>query len=436
MEPERSTQGVWVMAAFLGAAAIVLDDPSFFLAAFSLVLLTAALAVRFRLRMHRIITSARITRSSDHKVVQQGGTTVITTGFSCSPDPGMTIRVSDILPPATLSVPTSTTGVVARDGNATLRYTLTPLVPGSIRFPGISLAVSDPFFTASLVMGSDPFCGPGLDVHPHAAYERAHIREGFGAREKDALSIFHGYGIRSIREYIRGDDLRFIDWKMTAKHDRMFVREYTAVENVPPLIVLDLPDSSFPVSDELIANLVNGVTGETVNAIRNSGSVSLFIISGVNIISIMLEETDLQQCITVLRTSAHPHFRLHHAYRWKDRASMRGFSRKTGGAADWPKKDESGLFSAKIAQIYRNSLAVPYVPAFSTQVSRLLHSLQMEEIILYSLFEGDLSHIREIALQAQIQRIRLKPRTVPGQDAAKIVSIKKALGIDTMEIIS
>jgi hypothetical protein len=222
---------------------------------------------------------------------------------------------------------------------------------------------------------------------------------------------------------------------MTAKHDRMFVREYTAVENFPPLIVLDLPDRSFPVPDDRIARLVNDVTGETVNAIRNYGSVSLFIISGVNVISIMLEETDLQQCITVLRTSAHPHFRLHHAYRWKDRASMRGFSKKTGGAADWPKKNESGLFLAKIAQIYRNSLAVPYVPAFSTAVNRLLHTLQVEEILLYSLFEGDLSHIREIALQAQKQRIRLKPRTVPGQDAATIVSIKKAIGRETVEVI-
>jgi uncharacterized protein (DUF58 family) len=261
------------------------------------------------------------------------------------------------------------------------------------------------------------------------------VREGFGAREKDALSIHHGYGIRSIREYIRGDDLRFIDWKMTAKHDRMFVREYTAVENFPPLIVLDLPDRSFPVPDDRIARLVNDVTGETVNAIRNYGSVSLFIISGVNIISIMLEETDLQRRMTVLRTSAHPHFRLHHAYRWKDRAGMRRSYRKTQGASDWPKKDESALFFARIAQIYHASLAVPFVPAFSTQVSRLLHSLQVEEILLYSLFEGDLSHIREIALQAQIQRIRLKPKTAPGQDAANISSVKKALALDTVEVI-
>lgn len=423
------------MAAFLGAAAIVSGDPSLFLATFSLVLFSAALAIRFRLRMHRIVTSARVTRSADRRVMQQGGTTAITTDFSCSPDPGITVRVRDILPAATLSDPPDASAVVAADGSASIRYSLTPLVPGSIRFPGISLAISDPFFNASLLMGSDPFRGPEPDVHPRAAYERSRTRAEFGEDEKDAPSIYRGSGIRSIREYHSGDDLRSIDWKMTAKYDRMFIREYTAAENLPPLIVVDLPDCLFPVPDEYLTKLVNSATGETMTAIRNHGSVSLFVISGVNIIDTVLEETDLQRCITTLRTSAHPHFRLNHAYRWKDRAGMRGFIRKNGVAAPWPRKNEDDQFFDRIAQIYRKSLANPYTPVFSTQVRRLLNSVQLEEIVFYSLFEGDLSHIGELALQAQMKRIRLKPRTVAGLDTAHIASIKKALGTETVEVL-
>ena len=284
-------------------------------------------------------------------------------------------------------------------------------------------------------MGSDPFRGPETDVHPRAAYERSRPRIEFGEEEKDAPSVYRGSGIRSIREYLSGDDLRSIDWKMTAKYDRMFIREYTAAENLPPLIVLDLPDRSFPVPDELLARLVNSVTGETLTAIRNHGSVSLLVISGINVIDTILEETDLQRCSTLLRTSAHPHFRLHHAYRWKDRAGMRGFIRKNGVEAPWPKKDETGQFFDRIARIYRKSLASPSTPVFSTQVRRLLHSVQLEEIILYSLFEGDLSHIREIALQAQMKQIRLKPKTVAGPDAAHIVSVNKAFGTETVEVL-
>jgi uncharacterized protein (DUF58 family) len=423
------------MAAFLGAAAIVFDDPAFFLATFSLVLLSAALAIRFRLRMHRIVTSARITRSADHTVIHQGGTTAITTGFSCSPDHGVIIRVRDVLPSATLPEPANSVAVVAADGSATLRYSLTLLVPGGISFPGISLTVSDPFYTASLMMVSGPFRGPELDVHPHSAYERSRIREDFDAVEKDTPSIYRGAGVRSIREYIPGDDLRSIDWKMTAKHDRMFVREYTAMENYPPLIVLDLPDRSFPVPDEHMAKLVNAVSVEVVAAIRNYGSVSLFLISGVNLIDIIIGETNLQRCLATIRTFAHPRFRLHHAYRWKNRASMRGFIRKIGDAVSSLEKSEADLFSATIVQMYRKSLADPNIPVFFTQVRRLLLSLTTEEILVFSLFEGDLSHIREIILQAQMQRIRLKFRTVAGKDAEKSVSIKKALGMDTVEVI-
>jgi uncharacterized protein (DUF58 family) len=137
------------MAAFLGAAAIVFDDPSFYLAAFSLVLFTAALALRFRQRMHRVVTSARVTRSADRRVMQQGGSAAITTEFSCRPDPGITIRIRDVLPISAVPDQANAAAVADADGSATLRYSLTALLPWSIDLPGIELTVSDPFYTAS-----------------------------------------------------------------------------------------------------------------------------------------------------------------------------------------------------------------------------------------------------------------------------------------------
>ncbi len=423
------------MAGLLGAAAIVFNDTSFFLATFSLVLLSVTLAMRFRVRMHRIITSLQVRRSADDEVLQEGHPTTITTRFSCSPDAGIVVSVQDVLPPATISDPTNATAVVSADGNAIIRYSLIPVGKGSIVFPGILLTVSDPFFTSSLVMGSDPFRGPELEAHPNTAFEKSSILEHTGILEKDTIGIYRGSGFRSIREYIHGDDVRSIDWKMTAKYDRVFIREYTTVEKYSPLIVIDLPDRSFPVSDDQLAKLINSSTGEMVAAIRDYGTVSLFLISGVNVIDILLEETNLKRCLALIRASAHPHYRLHHAYRWKDRASRRRFVMKIRAAGSIPQKDGSSRFLGKIAQIYRQSLANPYIPVFSKQMRHLIYSLQTEELVLYSLFEGDLSHIREIARQAQMQRIRLIPRTVAGQDAIKIHSIKQALGMDTLEMI-
>jgi len=436
MEPQRSTRVTWVMAVFLGTAAVVLDDPSFALAAFSLVLFSAALALRFRMRMHRIVTSARVTRSVERSVVPQGSSTAITTDFSCSPEPGTAVRVRDILPPAALAEPANTPAVVASDGKATLRYRFTPLVAGSTEVTGVMVTVADPFYTGSLALASAPFRGPELKVHPHAAFERLRTALDFDMREKDAPIIYRGSGIRWMREYLHGDDLRFIDWKMTAKHDRMFIREYTAAENIPPLIVLDLPDRSFPVSGDLVAKLVTSVTGEAITALRTCGSVSLFLISGINHVDVLLNETDLNRITTMIRASAHPRYRLHHAYRWKNRAVMRGFIRKIGSAASRTENAESARVLARVAQVYRKSLASPYVPVFSTQLQQLLRSVQIEEILLYSLFEGDLSHVMELAYQAQVQGIRLKPRTVAGQDTAQLAALRRIPGMDAPEVMS
>jgi uncharacterized protein (DUF58 family) len=422
------------MAVFLGAAAMIVNDPAFFLASISLVFLSAALAIRFRQRMHRVVTSARITRIADRKIVHQGGSTAVTTRFFCQPDPAISLRVSEVTPTSVLADSSDTSAIVAPDGTATIQYSITPILPGKIRIPGIMLTVSDSFFTASLFMGSDPFCGPQLDVQPSSEYGRSGARESEGSKEKDSLSIYRGLGIRSIREYTYGDDLRSVDWKMTAKHNRLFIREYSAIENLPPLIVLDLPDRLVPIPDEQMAKLINAVTTEVATAMRNYGSVSLFIISGANTIDIVLEETDLMRCLSVIRKSAHPCFRLNQAYRWKDRARMRAFVRKQDSMLTCPDKDETDAFRLKLAWIYRKSLTNPYTPIFSTQVIRLFKSLEINNIILFSFFDGDLSHIREIALQAQVLRIRITPKTVT-RDTQKTIPLRKALDTDTLEVI-
>lgn len=436
MEPERCTWGIWVITTSLGAAAIVFDDPSFLLATFSLVLLSAALAIRFQLRTQGIFESARVTRSADRKVVRQATTTVVTTCFSCIPNPRIQVFVTDIIPPTTIPDSQNTGASVSVDGTAKIRYSITPFLHGSIDFPGISLTVTDRFFKKSLVMGSDLFQGPVIEVPPRASEERAQIRGEFGGRETDAINIFPGYAVRSIREYAFGDDLRSVDWKMTAKYDRLYIREYTAVEDYPPLIVLDLPDKSFPSTPENLSKIVNAVTGEMEAAIRKYGAGSLLLISGVNIIDMILNENDINRCITVIRTSAHPSYRLHHAYRWKNRSIMRGLLKKIERAVSDPEDIKSGPLLVKIAQLYSKSLVNPEVPAFSAQVGRLLHSMKIEEVVIFSLLEGDVSHVREIVSQAQMLRISVKVRTVAGQGGSGDISIREALNTDAVEVIA
>ena len=190
---------------------------------------------------------------------------------------------------------------------------------------------------------------------------------------------------------------------MTAKHDRMFIREYTAVENLPPLIVLDLPDRSFPVPDD--RHRKAGKWRDRRDPERNPElrfGIPLYNFRGKHYryhaggnrppavhdapADISTSSFPPASCLPVEGPGRH--------------AGVH--TGRTGVEAAWPKKDETGLFFAQNRTDLPEKSCRPYVPVFSTQVRRLLHSLELEEILLYSLFEGDLSHIREIALQAQM----------------------------------
>jgi uncharacterized protein (DUF58 family) len=60
-------------------------------------------------------------------------------------------------------------------------------------------------------------------------------------------SPFPGTGMefRQHREYVQGDDLRFLDWKVYAKTDRFFVKQFESETNMPCQFVLDASESMF-----------------------------------------------------------------------------------------------------------------------------------------------------------------------------------------------
>jgi len=423
------------MAGLLMAAAIVLDDPAVCLAAVSLALFLAALAIRFRLRMARIAASVKLERAANRKIIPQGGTAVILTTFASTPEPGTAVSIREILPAGTSAGASAHVMPVSPDGSATLLYNLTALVSGTMAIQGIVLTVADPFFSGDLVMASAPFSGPAIDVYPHAAYERSRKRNDAATREKDKPAVARGYHVRSIREYLPGDDIRTVDWKMTAKYQRMFIREYTSVENIPPLVVLDIPAEEADVPDEALAALVNNANQETAAAIRRFGSVSLLVISGINVLSVLLEERNALRCTGAILDAAHPQVRLRHAYRWKNRAALHAVVRTCRRAVS-REEGEVRHFHARIASVCRRSLAGPSVPVFAIQVASLLRSVNLSEIYLYSNFAGDDSHLRELASQARELQIRVIPRTVPAEAALPGTAPRELPGADPVQVIA
>jgi uncharacterized protein (DUF58 family) len=71
------------------------------------------------------------------------------------------------------------------------------------------------------------------------------IRRLDGLLQGDYRSLFYGYGVdfADLREYQPGDDIRYIDWNVTARMDAPYVRQYMEDREVTAWFLLDLTPS-------------------------------------------------------------------------------------------------------------------------------------------------------------------------------------------------
>src|SRR4051795_748146 len=71
------------------------------------------------------------------------------------------------------------------------------------------------------------------------------IRRLDGVLQGDYRSLFYGYGVdfADLREYQPGDDVRYIDWNVTARMDTPYVRQYVEDREITAWFLLDLSPS-------------------------------------------------------------------------------------------------------------------------------------------------------------------------------------------------
>jgi hypothetical protein len=90
------------------------------------------------------------------------------------------------------------------------------------------------------------------------------IRRLDGLLQGDYRSLFYGYGVdfANLREYQPGDDIRYIDWNVTARMDAPYIRLYVEDREITAWFLLDLsPSVDFGTVESLKRNvLVDFVT--------------------------------------------------------------------------------------------------------------------------------------------------------------------------------
>ncbi len=97
------------------------------------------------------------------------------------------------------------------------------------------------------------------------------------------LSSFKGQGIEfaEVREYLPGDDVRSIDWNVTARTGTPFVKRYVEERELSVLLIVDLSGSNrWGTRDKLKSMLIAEVaTTIAMSAVRNNDRVGLLIVT-------------------------------------------------------------------------------------------------------------------------------------------------------------
>lgn len=95
-------------------------------------------------------------------------------------------------------------------------------------------------------------------------------------------SIFKGTGVEfsEIKEYNPGDDIRTIDWKVTARFNKPFIKEFIEERDLSVYFVLDVSASgSFGNNVEKKRKSIELIASLMFSALRNNDSVGLFLVT-------------------------------------------------------------------------------------------------------------------------------------------------------------
>jgi uncharacterized protein (DUF58 family) len=373
-----------------------------------------------------VTRSLAVERSPDRRQILEMNTTRVTTEITLTAPPHMTVQVREILPPGTFlyegMLEEETTGMAGKSGTKIqLSYEILSKVHGTLKFPGVSLRMVDRFFARDALLTAPGYGGTEILVQPRPAFEATRRSGEFGTQEIEKSAFISGLGVRGFRDYAAGDDLRQIDWKLSAKHEKLLIREYMGILRQSPLIVVDLPDSGVAYDTQAFHHMVRRVAGAVGHSIRSNGHVAYLLISGVNVLAAVTEEKHVSVALTGLRDSLHPVDRPSHAYRVLNRSDLRAKIRALQAAGSAGVPPEIAAYRHALRLRYETHQEDPSLPLFYGQLARALSLFNREEIVVFSLLDGDQSHIRAITAIADRMKAQVSLRK-GGEDASRFLS--------------
>jgi uncharacterized protein (DUF58 family) len=403
------------LSLILVSVSLVLDDLSVLLAAAVLIAGIAGQYIIFGYRMQEVVSSVGFFRTLSRDQVRRGMAVEVTTKITFHVPPRVQVKISDLFPSQADFVDGVTEISAWPDPETqtcSFTYTIVPVIHGTHLFSGLQVDIRNLFFEDSMILSRKSDLEPAIFVQPTGLFAPPNSDLGDGMLDLRKSSTWSGADIHSLRDYIVGDDLRHVDWKVSAKYEKLVIRKYTAPMSHPPLVIIDLPWNGSPFPEKAFSLMISEVTGMVRHTIQTYQQVSVLLISGPNIIHLIREEKNLARCLNELREWMHPAERPVHFYHTPDRSDLRSHIRIIGNTLPDETDPLKRAFLEKLQNRYESVLDNLRNPAFTGQVGRALTQVTFSEAYLFSLECGDTSHIRHVVRPLRSRNIIVHTRMV------------------------
>jgi len=418
MHPTPPTCWIAVLIVILGLAAFVLDDAAIYLAAGLLALFLAVRYAAFISAFRSCIDGLTIERSVEPAISRQGSTVTVHTEVAVAPAGRLSITCRDLIPAG--SVLESGTNTLSIDPLAApaarTTYGLAMLAVGDWSFGGLSIRGEDFFYSATVRYIPDRARVPGIHIFPAPLPVLPRDPPGFGEAESARSSPLHGQSTLWLRAYVEGDNMRRIDWKASARHNRYIVRELSMTAENSVFIVVDLPDRLH--GSEEAMRVVSGAVGSRVESeLDRKRDLSFLVLSGGDIVRFLPHTVD-REAIWDAVTALGPVERTHHLYRaLDDRAALRHCREAGLLHSRYAGERNLAAFSGSLSRVYRAYLDGPEPVVLNNRLFRIFEEAECHAVDLYSTCDGDLSHLHAVCRQAEQRGVKVRLHTTGAAEA-------------------
>jgi hypothetical protein len=227
--------------------------------------------------------------------------------------------------------------------------------------------------------------------------------------------------------------MKTVDWKLSARFSKLYVREYAGLMGEPPVLVIDLPDRSTVVDTPGFEQLLGSLQAALEKAIRFYQASSLLIISGPNLVEYLPIRRDMASWFSVQQQLI-PADRRVHAFRAsgdRDLAHrLSGHRALTAENTLHSPAGEDGAFADRLQEIHAAFTPGGRMTVFERQMGRIIPDLGISDLYLFSLCAGDTSHIRRIAEISRMHGMRVHAVIPQGSRSPSLQYTLRRAGVD------